>query len=228
MMVWISSLCSSLIVDVCWQVEFIIRRVPHGRVFALKRETEGQALGVIREGNTAEIREVKPSLLPLGVALFILFNTRLSYYTAGAIIKSFSCSIELWNRHSRFFHLCASCVLYFLISFNYILIRIQLNSKSNFIKCEPHTSSFRLPITSSSVFSFLLALSCFTLLTYFNEKKNENIITFIHMLHCCHTDRSRRTGCTAWCSPEISDGWRHVLLLVGSHRNQSQTIKSLL
>ncbi|XP_037782588.1 forkhead box protein C1-like [Penaeus monodon] len=41
-------------------VEFIIRRVPHGRVFALKRETEGQALGVIREGNTAEIREIVP------------------------------------------------------------------------------------------------------------------------------------------------------------------------
>lgn len=40
------------------QVEFIIRRVPHGKVFALKRETEGQPLGLIREGNTAEIKEV--------------------------------------------------------------------------------------------------------------------------------------------------------------------------
>ncbi|KAG7159998.1 hypothetical protein Hamer_G017443 [Homarus americanus] len=39
-------------------VEFIIRRVPHGKVFALKRETEGQPLGVIREGNTAEIKEI--------------------------------------------------------------------------------------------------------------------------------------------------------------------------
>ncbi|CAL4164998.1 unnamed protein product, partial [Meganyctiphanes norvegica] len=37
-------------------VEFIIRRVPLGKVFALKRETEGQPLGIIREGNTAEIR----------------------------------------------------------------------------------------------------------------------------------------------------------------------------
>ncbi|XP_066977437.1 uncharacterized protein [Macrobrachium rosenbergii] len=41
-------------------VEFIIRRVPHGKVFALKRETEGQPLGVIREGNTAEIKEIVP------------------------------------------------------------------------------------------------------------------------------------------------------------------------
>lgn len=41
------------------QIEFIIRRVPHGKVFALKRETEGQPLGVIREGNTAEIKEVR-------------------------------------------------------------------------------------------------------------------------------------------------------------------------
>ncbi|KAG0721431.1 hypothetical protein GWK47_046480 [Chionoecetes opilio] len=40
-------------------IEFIIRRVPHGRVFALKRETEGQPLGVVREGNTAEIKEVR-------------------------------------------------------------------------------------------------------------------------------------------------------------------------
>ncbi|XP_045626002.1 uncharacterized protein [Procambarus clarkii] len=39
-------------------VEFIIRRVPHGKVFALKRETEGQPLGVIREGNTAQIKEI--------------------------------------------------------------------------------------------------------------------------------------------------------------------------
>ncbi|KAK3862994.1 hypothetical protein Pcinc_031178 [Petrolisthes cinctipes] len=39
-------------------VEFIIRRVPHGKVFALKRETEGQPLGLIREGNTAEIKEI--------------------------------------------------------------------------------------------------------------------------------------------------------------------------
>ncbi|KAK7068819.1 hypothetical protein SK128_026478 [Halocaridina rubra] len=42
-------------------VEFIIRRVPHGKVFALKRDTEGQPLGVIREGNTAEIKEVRHS-----------------------------------------------------------------------------------------------------------------------------------------------------------------------
>lgn len=36
----------------------MIRRVPFGRVFALRRETEGQNLGIILEGNTAEMKEV--------------------------------------------------------------------------------------------------------------------------------------------------------------------------
>nr|CAD7441732.1 unnamed protein product [Timema bartmani] len=39
-------------------VEFIIRRVPFGRVFAIRRDTEGQSLGIIQEGNTAEIRDI--------------------------------------------------------------------------------------------------------------------------------------------------------------------------
>ncbi|XP_035224179.1 uncharacterized protein LOC118196818 isoform X2 [Stegodyphus dumicola] len=41
-------------------VEFIVRRVPRGRVLAIRREYEGQDLGIIREGGTAEIKEVKP------------------------------------------------------------------------------------------------------------------------------------------------------------------------
>jgi hypothetical protein len=40
------------------QLEFVVRRIPYGKVFALKREEEGQPLGILREGNTAEIREV--------------------------------------------------------------------------------------------------------------------------------------------------------------------------
>lgn len=43
-----------------WQVEFVIRRVPFGRVFAIRRDVEGQSLGIIQEGNTAEIRDVTP------------------------------------------------------------------------------------------------------------------------------------------------------------------------
>ncbi|XP_074603516.1 uncharacterized protein LOC141857027 isoform X2 [Brevipalpus obovatus] len=39
-------------------VELIIRRIPHGFVFVLKREYEGQDLGIIREGNTAEVIKV--------------------------------------------------------------------------------------------------------------------------------------------------------------------------
>lgn len=41
-------------------VEFIVNRVPHGCVLAIKRQYDGQDLGLIREGNTAEIKEVKP------------------------------------------------------------------------------------------------------------------------------------------------------------------------
>ncbi|KAF8789086.1 uncharacterized protein LOC129957343 [Argiope bruennichi] len=40
-------------------VEFIVRRVPYGKIFAIKREYEGQDLGIVREGGTAEIKEVK-------------------------------------------------------------------------------------------------------------------------------------------------------------------------
>jgi len=36
-------------------IEFIIRRTPYGRAFLLRREYQGQELGIIREGNTAEV-----------------------------------------------------------------------------------------------------------------------------------------------------------------------------
>lgn len=42
-------------------VEFVVRRVPYGKILAIRREYEGQDLGLIREGGTAEIKEVKPS-----------------------------------------------------------------------------------------------------------------------------------------------------------------------
>lgn len=38
----------------------MIRRVPFGRVFAIRRDVEGQSLGITQEGNTAEIRDVMP------------------------------------------------------------------------------------------------------------------------------------------------------------------------
>lgn len=41
-------------------VEFIVRRIPLGKILAIKRECEGQDLGIVREGGTAEIKEVKP------------------------------------------------------------------------------------------------------------------------------------------------------------------------
>ncbi|KAK7583910.1 hypothetical protein V9T40_004873 [Parthenolecanium corni] len=39
-------------------IEFVIRRVPCGRVYALRKEQEGQNLGIVQENNTAEIKEV--------------------------------------------------------------------------------------------------------------------------------------------------------------------------
>lgn len=36
----------------------MIRRVPFGRVFALRRSSEGEDLGVVLEGNTAEVKDV--------------------------------------------------------------------------------------------------------------------------------------------------------------------------
>lgn len=38
----------------------MIRRLPCGRVYALRKEQEGQNLGVVQENNTAEIKEIVP------------------------------------------------------------------------------------------------------------------------------------------------------------------------
>lgn len=46
-----------------YQVEMIIRRVPFGRVYAIRREIESQCLGLIRDGNTAVIVDVVPNSL---------------------------------------------------------------------------------------------------------------------------------------------------------------------
>lgn len=43
-----------------FQVEIVILRVPFGRVLAIRRDTEGQNLGIVQEGNTAEIRDLIP------------------------------------------------------------------------------------------------------------------------------------------------------------------------
>lgn len=36
----------------------MIRRIPCGRVYALRKDQEGQNLGIVQENNTAEIKEV--------------------------------------------------------------------------------------------------------------------------------------------------------------------------
>lgn len=42
-------------------IELIVRRVPCGRVFAIRREMDGQCLGLIRESNTATIVDIIPN-----------------------------------------------------------------------------------------------------------------------------------------------------------------------
>ncbi|XP_001950315.2 uncharacterized protein LOC100165690 isoform X1 [Acyrthosiphon pisum] len=44
-------------------VELIIRRVPCGRVFVVRRQEQGQDLGIIQEGGTAEIKDILPNSL---------------------------------------------------------------------------------------------------------------------------------------------------------------------
>lgn len=55
------------------QIELIIRRVPFGRVYAIRREMDGQCLGLIRDGNTATIVDVVPKSLS-GKFVFIVKN----------------------------------------------------------------------------------------------------------------------------------------------------------
>lgn len=45
------------------QIDFILRRLPFGRVYAIRRDMENQCLGLIRDGNTATIVDVVPKSL---------------------------------------------------------------------------------------------------------------------------------------------------------------------
>lgn len=42
-------------------IELIVRRVPFGRVYAIRRDLDGQCLGLIRESNTATIVDIIPN-----------------------------------------------------------------------------------------------------------------------------------------------------------------------
>ncbi|EDV42633.1 uncharacterized protein Dana_GF16925 [Drosophila ananassae] len=44
-------------------VEVLLRRIPFGRAYAIRRDREGQCLGLIRDGNTATIVDVVPNSL---------------------------------------------------------------------------------------------------------------------------------------------------------------------
>ena len=74
----------------CLYIDFIIKRVPYGNVFALQRQSEGQSLGIVQEGNTAEIKEILPNSIaarqgltsktpsPYGLSLTTWFLTEIN------------------------------------------------------------------------------------------------------------------------------------------------------
>jgi len=41
----------------------LLRRIPFGRAYAIRRDREGQCLGLIRDGNTSTIVDVVPNSL---------------------------------------------------------------------------------------------------------------------------------------------------------------------
>lgn len=47
----------------CLQVEVLLRRIPFGRAYAIRRDRDGQCLGLIRDGNTSTIVDVVPNSL---------------------------------------------------------------------------------------------------------------------------------------------------------------------
>jgi hypothetical protein len=63
-------------------VEMLIRRVPFGRVYAIRREMEGQCLGLIRDGNSAIIVDVVPNSLAARFGLPPKVQRRLSVVIA--------------------------------------------------------------------------------------------------------------------------------------------------
>lgn len=45
------------------QIHIIIKRIPHGEVYVIHRDVDGQFLGIVQEGNTAVIANVQAGSL---------------------------------------------------------------------------------------------------------------------------------------------------------------------
>ena len=52
-------------VRLCHQVELVVQRLPHAMVVAMKREHDGQPLGLVRDGGTGELLQVRHSAVSL-------------------------------------------------------------------------------------------------------------------------------------------------------------------
>lgn len=95
------------------QIEFIVRRLPFGRVFHLRRETDGQSLGIATEpGGGAEIREVAPAGLAAqqGVpasAANPLANCAAAPTSGAASASASTCSWTLTEINGRPLNLCS-------------------------------------------------------------------------------------------------------------------------
>ena len=93
------------------QIEFIVRRVPFGRVFHLRRETDGQSLGIATEtGGGAEIREIVPGGLAAQQGVPASATNPLANSTAGPMpgpASPSACSWTLTEINGRPLNLCS-------------------------------------------------------------------------------------------------------------------------
>lgn len=69
------------------KIEFIIRRVPFGRVYAIRREIDRQCLGLIRDGNTATIVDVVPNSLSARNGLPPKVNYLINYTMLNSVLN---------------------------------------------------------------------------------------------------------------------------------------------
>ncbi|KAK4029858.1 uncharacterized protein LOC116931208 [Daphnia magna] len=90
------------------QIEFIVRRIPFGRVFHLRREAEGQSLGIVTEaGGGAEIREVVAGGLAAQQGVPPLAMNPLMSSSSASSSSPMSCSWTLTEINGRPLNLCS-------------------------------------------------------------------------------------------------------------------------
>ena len=69
-------------------ITLLIQRIPHGKPLMIKRNREGESLGMIREGNTAEIRQIERDGLAAVAGLSSLTPSPVASSTATPVAAS--------------------------------------------------------------------------------------------------------------------------------------------